>query len=104
MSSNNKTYCGDGLYAQDDGYMVTLSCDRENGEHYVCLESSVLQEFIAFLEGSRNLKFKIEPGPAKTTPKHSRLCGQVNGTWHCERDCPEYVPIRTTMQKLEKNA
>jgi hypothetical protein len=40
-----KHYLGDGLYAQFDGFMVTLSAPREFGEHYVCLEPEVLRRF-----------------------------------------------------------
>jgi len=43
-----KTYLGDGLYAQFDGYHFVLTTPRENGEHMVGLEPPVFDALIAF--------------------------------------------------------
>ena len=45
MSSN---YLGDGLYAEYDGWMITLKTPREHGEHFVALEPSVFEELIQY--------------------------------------------------------
>ena len=45
-----KDYLGDGLYAHFDGYHIILSTPRENGEHYVALEPSVLAAFDQYKE------------------------------------------------------
>lgn len=65
MGNLNKksTYLGDGLYATDDGFMIELSCERENGKHWVGLEDEVLSSLIRFLEKSRDVKITIEKNP-----------------------------------------
>jgi hypothetical protein len=55
----SRAYLGDGLYVRDEGYMITLSTERHDGEHFVCLEPEVLSEFIRFLEQSRGLKITV---------------------------------------------
>lgn len=54
------TYLGDGLYASDDGFMVTLKTSREEGLHYVALEPQVLTEFFLFLEKVKGVRITIE--------------------------------------------
>jgi hypothetical protein len=54
-----KTYLGDGLYAQDDGFQITLSTDRCGDEHFVCLDGPTLMAFIQFLQRSRSVNIKI---------------------------------------------
>lgn len=56
----NKTYLGDGLYAQYDGEMLILRAPREYGEHYVALEPMVLQNLFSFIEKQYKLKITIE--------------------------------------------
>jgi hypothetical protein len=43
-----KTYLGDGLYAQFDGYHFLLSCIRENGENMVGLDPPVFDAFLKY--------------------------------------------------------
>ena len=43
-----KEYLGDGLYAHFDGFMITLSTQREAGEHYVALEPEVFEALIQY--------------------------------------------------------
>lgn len=62
MSARNETYLGDGLYARDDGFQIWLRTPRENGDHEVALEGSVLAEFVRFIEKSRGLTIKISKG------------------------------------------
>lgn len=50
-----KTYLGDGLYASDDGFMITLTAPRENGDHYVVMEPDVFLAFMLFLEKNRGI-------------------------------------------------
>ena len=38
-------YLGDGLYANWDGYQITLRAPREGGDHHVALEPPVLRSF-----------------------------------------------------------
>lgn len=45
-----KVYLGDGLYAEYDGYQIWLIAPRENGEHRVALEPSVLEAFEAYAD------------------------------------------------------
>lgn len=42
-----KEYLGDGLYASGD-FMITLSADRGNGTHYVCLEPEVFEALLQY--------------------------------------------------------
>lgn len=56
----DRTYLGDGLYAQDDGFNINLIAPREIGDHYVCMEPDVLQQFFKFVEKARNLKITVE--------------------------------------------
>ncbi len=48
MNKNGKAYLGDGLYVAFDGFMLTLSADRENGEHWVGLEPQVFDALITY--------------------------------------------------------
>ena len=51
MPVNEQSYLGDGLYADFDGEMVTLSTVREgNVRHWVALEVDVLESFQRFLK------------------------------------------------------
>lgn len=52
-------YLGDGLYAKDEGFMVTLYTERENGRHFVALEDEVLSAFFRFLERTREIKITV---------------------------------------------
>ncbi len=54
-----KEYLGDGLYADDRGHHIELSCERENGTNWVALDGETLMEFIRFLERSRKVKIKV---------------------------------------------
>lgn len=62
----NETYLGDGLYARDDGFQIWLRAPRENGDHEVALEPSVLSEFMSFLERSRGVKISVQKAAAET--------------------------------------
>ena len=45
-----KLYIGDGVYAEYDGFAVTLSTERESGVHWLVLEPDhldTLNQFIA---------------------------------------------------------
>jgi hypothetical protein len=44
-----ETYLGDGLYASFDGTQIILRAPRENGDHFVALEPSVLEAFETFI-------------------------------------------------------
>lgn len=48
-SSPRETYLGDGLYALDDGYAITLRAPRAGGDHEVVLEPRVLAAFLEWL-------------------------------------------------------
>ncbi len=50
IDEKTHSYLGDGLYVQSDPMMVTLSCDRADGVHYVCLEYDVAQAFVSYLK------------------------------------------------------
>lgn len=53
-------YIGDGLYASDDGFMLTLRTERTNGEHWVGLEPEVLESLFRFVERTRGLRITVE--------------------------------------------
>jgi hypothetical protein len=65
MKTGTKRYLGDGLYAEYDGYQITLSAPREEGEHFVALDSDVLGAFIRFVEISMGLKIDIKSARAE---------------------------------------
>jgi hypothetical protein len=48
--SGKETYLGDGLYASFDGWQFCLRAPRENGDHFVYMEASVLRAFQAFVK------------------------------------------------------
>lgn len=48
MKDDDK-YIGDGLYANNDGFAVTLYTERGNGRHYVVLEPEVIESFLQYL-------------------------------------------------------
>lgn len=51
-----KTYLGDGLYAEDDGYQVRLFTQEGNE---VFLDGSVLEALLKFIEKSRHVEIKV---------------------------------------------
>jgi hypothetical protein len=46
----DETYLGDGLYASFDGYQFCLRAPREDGDHVVFLEPSVVNAFTEYVE------------------------------------------------------
>lgn len=50
METENKTYLGDGLYAElvGRGWMIKLSAPRDGGVHWVGLESEVFDALCRF--------------------------------------------------------
>lgn len=48
-----ETYLGDGLYAAYDGFYVWLRAPRENGDHIVGMDPSVLDNFERFVQAMR---------------------------------------------------
>lgn len=47
MAKEEPTYLGDGIYASGE-YMITLSADRGDGKHYVCLEPATFDALIKY--------------------------------------------------------
>lgn len=47
---NRKTYLGDGVYAEFDGFAVWLSTPREDGEHRIALEPDVYDALAAYIK------------------------------------------------------
>ena len=39
----NQRYIGDGVYANFDGYQIIIKTHREDGTHYIAIESAVLK-------------------------------------------------------------
>lgn len=50
IDNPQRTYLGDGAYADFLGYAVRIWCDRENGEHEVFLEPDMLERLIEFAQ------------------------------------------------------
>ena len=46
-----ETYLGDGCYASYDGWQVCLRVPRDEGNHYVYLDPSVLRALEKFVDG-----------------------------------------------------
>lgn len=51
------SYLGDGLYAKDEGFHVSLSTNDEN---VVYLDDHVLFNFLKFIETTRKIRITIE--------------------------------------------
>lgn len=58
--TNKETYLGDGLYASDDGFMITLRAPRENGDHWVGLEPEIIEALFRFIEKQRDVVIEIK--------------------------------------------
>lgn len=56
----HKYYLGDGLYLDYDGYMLTLTAPRRDGNHYVCLEPDVFSSLLGYVEQIYNVKITVE--------------------------------------------
>lgn len=63
MNTQKETYLGDGLYASDNGFMMTLRAPRLGGDHWVGLESEVISALITFIEQSRGVKITVGRKP-----------------------------------------
>lgn len=55
-----ETYLGDGLYANYDGYQISLRAPRDDGDHVVYLEPMVMNEFVLFVEKTFGISIKVE--------------------------------------------
>jgi hypothetical protein len=54
-----RSYLGDGLYAEFDGFQIRLWCDRGDSIHEVYLEPDVVAEFLRYIE-------RLKGGPVAT--------------------------------------
>ena len=60
--SEPKAYLGDGVYADDDGYMLHLYLDNGNRKtDEIFLEDDVFAAMLRFVEKTRNVKIDIHP-------------------------------------------
>jgi len=75
MAVERETYLGDGLYGTFDGFAVWLRAPREGGDHTVCLEPEVLEQFLALMARHYDVS-KIVEILQKADPTHGRLNGQ----------------------------
>lgn len=50
MEENKKSYLGDGLYAEEEGYMIKLTTERINGTHVIYLEPEVFEVLVRYAE------------------------------------------------------
>jgi hypothetical protein len=50
MPRKNEEYLGDGLYASFDGWQVCLRAPREEGDHVVYLEPSVVHALTEYFK------------------------------------------------------
>ena len=59
--NDNKSYLGDGLYVEFDGYQFRLFTERGLGNvHEVFLEPEVMQAFLKFVEKNTPSKEKCD--------------------------------------------
>ena len=56
---NDETYLGDGLYASFDGFQFKIRAPRIEGDHEVFLEPEILDEFIKFVERTKQEKKNV---------------------------------------------
>lgn len=61
MTSGNKEYLGDGVYASFDGWQIWLSTLRENGEHRIALEPYVFHALCRYAKA-----LHIEPAQGES--------------------------------------
>jgi len=60
---NPKTYLGDSVYAEFDGYHIVLTTDNGLGpSNTIALEDMVFVALAKFVEKSWNVKVEISPG------------------------------------------
>ena len=45
-----EVFLGDGLYASFDGYAIILRAPRENGDHWIAIESWMFAELLRFAQ------------------------------------------------------
>lgn len=58
---NRAEYLGDSLYAQDEGFQITLFTSNGIGvDQRVYLEDTVLDNFFRFVEFNRKVKITVE--------------------------------------------
>jgi len=57
---------GDGLYAEYDGYTLTLKAPRGASEHWVALEPDIFESLLSFVERVRGVKITIESNQDRT--------------------------------------
>jgi hypothetical protein len=68
---NRAEYLGDSVYAQDEGFQITLFTSNGGGvvEQRICLEDTVLTNLFKFIEFNRQVKIIVakivEPKPDK---------------------------------------
>lgn len=61
MSENkNETYLGDGVYAEYDGFHVTLKGNAYFQDNVIYLDANALSEFLRYLERVKGVKITVE--------------------------------------------
>ena len=48
MTTHDKNYLGDGVYASHDGYQIWLTVERSGGWHRIALEPTVFEALIRY--------------------------------------------------------
>jgi len=61
MSATKEEYLGDGLYVSFDGFAFTLRAPREHGDHYVVLESFMVDNFNRFVQACARRVLEQKP-------------------------------------------
>lgn len=54
-----KSYLGDGVYAEFDGFGITISTPRHDGTHHVYFEPSTLTNLNKYIERVYNCKITV---------------------------------------------
>ena len=90
MSARRKTYIGDGVYAEYDGFGVKLSAPRLYGEHWIYLEPEMLADLYAWYLDKRDAR-SLSTFPyavcrcGHTAAQHVGGGADVDQCW--QRDC-----------------
>ena len=91
-TANFRTYIGDGVYAEDDGFGIWLTTKRENGTHRIYLEPMVLaalNEWWIVTRLAPRARARVDAGATRCRVRAPRDGNMVGRPWRASGRTPD---------------
>lgn len=60
-----RSYIGDGVYAEDEGFQIVLRTDRDGATHWIVLDDQVFDSLLRFVERVHKVKITVAARPTE---------------------------------------